>query len=88
MSMRITVRLPDELGEEVKRRTDNVSRYVRDALTEKIQREERRQARQDLLDMAGEGTVDPSVHHRNQKTRREGDRLAPSNESGRTSAEE
>lgn len=88
MSMRITVRLPDELGEEVKRRTDNVSRYVKDAVTEKIQREERRQARQDLLDMAGEGTVDPHVHDLNQKMRREGDRLAPSNAPGRTSAEE
>lgn len=86
--MRITVRLPDELGEEVKRRTDNVSRYVKDALTEKIQREERRQARQDLLGMAGEGTVDPHVHHRNQKMRREGDRLVPSNAPGNTSAEE
>ena len=34
--MRITVRLPDDLGEDVKRRTDNVSRYVEEALTEKI----------------------------------------------------
>lgn len=86
--MRITVRLPDELGEDVKRRTDNVSRYVKDALTEKIQREERRQARQDLLDMAGEGTVDPHAHDLNQKMRREGDRLAPPKAPGRTSAEE
>ncbi|MCS3705924.1 hypothetical protein GGP62_000897 [Salinibacter ruber] len=86
--MRITVRLPDELGEEVKRRTDNVIRYVKDVLTEKIQREERRQARWDLLDMAEEGTVDPHVHDRNQKMRREGSRRAPSNDPGRTSAEE
>lgn len=33
--MRITVRRPDDLGEDVKRRTDNVSRYVTEALTEK-----------------------------------------------------
>ena len=55
--MRITVRLPDDLGENVKRRTDNVSAYVTDALTEKIEREERRRARRELLDMAGEGSV-------------------------------
>jgi hypothetical protein len=33
--MRITVRLPDDLGEDVKRRTDNVSGHVTEALTEK-----------------------------------------------------
>lgn len=72
--MRITVRLPDDLGEDVKRRTDNVSGYVTEALTEKIQREERRCARRELLEMADEGTVDPDIHEENQRMRREGDR--------------
>ena len=72
--MRITVRLPDDLGEDVKRRTDNVSGYVTEALAEKIQREERRSARRELPEMAGEGTVDPDIHEENQRMRREGDR--------------
>ena len=72
--MRITVRLPDDLGEDVKRRTDNVSGYVTEALSEKIQREERRRARRELLDMAGEGTVDPDLHKENQRMRRQGNR--------------
>lgn len=72
--MRITVRLPDDLGEDVKRRTDNVSGYVTEALTEKIQREERRRARRELLEMAGEGAVDPDLHEQNQRMRRQGDR--------------
>lgn len=72
--MRITVRLPDELGEDVKRRTDNVSGYVTEALTEKIQREERQRARRELLEMAGEGNVDPGLHKQNQRMRRQGDR--------------
>jgi len=80
--MRITVRLPDDLGEDVKRRTDNVSRYVTDALTEKIQREERRRARNDLLEMAGGASVDPAVHERNQQMRRSEDRRGASDTVG------
>ena len=72
--MRITVRLPDDLGEEVKGRTDNVSKYVTEALTEKIEREERRRARRELMEMAGESSVDPGLHDENQRLRRQGDR--------------
>ena len=72
--MRITVRLSDDLGEDVKRRTDNVSRYVEEALTEKIQREERRRARQEILDMAGGESVDPALHDQNQRMRQDEDR--------------
>lgn len=72
--MRITVRLSDELGEDVKRRTDNVSRFVEEALTEKIQREERRRARQEILHMAGGESVDPTLHDQNQNMRRNEDR--------------
>lgn len=72
--MRITVRLPDDLGEEVKRRTDNVSGYVTEAISAKIQREERRRARRELLEMAGEGDVEPDLHEQNQRMRRHGDR--------------
>lgn len=71
--MRITVRLPDELGEEVKRRTDNVSAYVQEALAEKLQNEKRDEARQRLLRFAGTG-IDPAVYTINQRERREGDR--------------
>lgn len=72
-TMQITVRLSDELGEDVKRRTDNVSSYVAEALTEKIQREERRRARQEILDMAGGGQVDPALHDQNQRMRQDED---------------
>ncbi len=75
--MRITVRIPDDLGEDVKRRTENVSAYVTEAVTEKIQREERRKARRDILEMAGEGDVDSDLHAINQRMRREGDRTHP-----------
>jgi len=72
--MRITVRIPDDLGEDVQRRTDNVSAYVTEAVAEKVQREDRRQARQDILEMEVEGGVDPDLHDINQQMRREGDR--------------
>lgn len=75
--MRITIRLPDELGEEVKRRTDNVSAYVKEALDEKLQRERRDEARRRLLRFAGTGYVDPSIYEINQRERREGDRDFP-----------
>ena len=71
--MRITVRLSDDLGEDVKRHADNVSRYVEKALTEKIHREERRRARQETLDMAGGDAVDPSLHDQNQQRRQNED---------------
>lgn len=71
--MRIIVRLSDDLREDVKRRTDNVSRYVEEALTEKIQREERRRNRQEILQMAGVESVDPILHDQNQETCRDED---------------
>ncbi|MCS4054657.1 type II toxin-antitoxin system CcdA family antitoxin [Salinibacter ruber] len=48
--MRITVRVPDDLGDIVKATTDNVSAYVTEALREKIARDRRRKARQNILD--------------------------------------
>jgi Arc/MetJ-type ribon-helix-helix transcriptional regulator len=74
--MRITVRVPDDLGEEVKNRTDDVSAYVTDALTEKLQKEKRDEARRELLRYAGTG-IDESLHEINQRERREGDRSFP-----------
>ena len=74
--MRITVRVPDELGEEVKDRTDNVSAYVTDALTEKLRKEKRDEARRELLRYAGTG-IDEALHEINQRERREGDRSFP-----------
>ncbi len=55
--MRITVRVPDDLGEDIKARTDNVSAYVVEALTEKLERERRRAARQEILERATDGGV-------------------------------
>ena len=79
--MRITVRVPDELGEEVKHRTDNVSAYVVDALTEKLERERRRAARQEILERAKEGgSPDEDLHAINQRERSEGDRNFPVSE--------
>ena len=37
LALRVTVRLPDDLGQEVEWRTDNVSVYVTEALCEKLQ---------------------------------------------------
>lgn len=48
--MRITVRVPDDVGETVKATTDNVSAYVTEALREKIARDRRNEARQNILD--------------------------------------
>jgi len=77
--MRITVRVPDELGEEVKGRTDNVSAYVTDALTEKLERERRRAARERIWEAAQEsdGSSADDLHAINQRERREGDRDFP-----------
>ena len=71
--MRITIRLPDDMGEEVKRRTDNVSAYVQAAIAEKLRCAERDAARQQLLRYAGTG-IDPTIDAENQRGRREGDR--------------
>lgn len=48
--MRITVCVPDDLGDTVGSKTDNVSAYVTEALREKIARDRRREARQNILD--------------------------------------
>ncbi len=72
--MRITVTVPDEIGKEVKSRTDNVSAYVSDALEERLRKEKRDAARRDLLRFAGTGGVDPDINEINQRWRREGDR--------------
>lgn len=44
--MHITVRLPNELGEEGKQRTGSATAYVTEALTEKLEQERRRAARE------------------------------------------
>lgn len=48
--MRITVPVPDDIGESVKATSDNVSSYVGEALREKGGRDRRREARQNILD--------------------------------------
>jgi hypothetical protein len=75
--MRITVRRPDDLGEEVKRRTENVGRSVMGALTEKIKQENRRRVRQEILDMAAGDSVDSALHEQNQRMRRQRDQCSP-----------
>ena len=74
--MRIPVGVPDDVGEEVTRRTDNVSAYVTDALTEKLEQERRRAARERIWEAAHESEESPAedLHAINQRERREGDR--------------
>ncbi|MCS3827888.1 hypothetical protein GGP85_003359 [Salinibacter ruber] len=75
--MRITVRVPDDLGDTVKSKTENVSAYVTEALREKIARDRRREARQNILDgirdyegPGAEGGAEEQLH----EERRESDR--------------
>jgi hypothetical protein len=75
--MRITVRVPDDLGQAVKSETDNVSAYVTEALREKIARDRRREARQNILDgirdFEGSGVEEEAEEQLHQE-REEGDR--------------
>lgn len=48
--MRITVRVAYDIGESVKATSDIVSSYVAEALREKIARDRRREARQNIRD--------------------------------------
>lgn len=72
--MRVTVRLPDDLGRELKERTENVSAYVTDAISEKIRREKRRSSREKILDLAGCSPDATQLHDENQRFRRQGER--------------
>ena len=79
--MRITIRVPDDVGETVKAATDNVSAYVTEALREKIARDRRNDARQNILDgiraYDGPGT-DEGAEDRLHDERRTGDRISSS----------
>jgi hypothetical protein len=77
--MRITIRLPDDIGEEVKSRTDNVSAYFKEAVAEKMRKEKRYEARRALLRYAGTG-VDSDIYETNRRERHEGDRDFPTEE--------
>lgn len=77
--MRITVRVPDDVGETVKSMTDNVSAYVTEALREKVKRDRRKEARQNILDgirdydgPGGEEGAEEQLH----RERRESDRTS------------
>lgn len=72
--MRITVRIPDDLGEEVKSRTNNVSAYVQEALSDKLKLEKRRQALNRIRRHMGTANVPDNIHEIIQRERREGDR--------------
>ena len=78
--MRITVRVPDDLGDAVKVTTDNVSAYVTEALREKIKCDRCREARRDILDgirndegAGGEKGAEEQLH----QERRDSDRARP-----------
>lgn len=75
--MRITVRVPDDIGETIKSETDNVSAYVTEALREKMKRDRRREARQNILDgirdYEGPGAEDGAEEQLHQE-RRDSDR--------------
>lgn len=72
--MRITIELPDKLGEELRTRTDDVGLYIREAVSEKIDRENRRRARERIGTHAGTSPEAAALHEENQRFRREGDR--------------
>jgi len=78
-AMRLTVRVPDDVGETVKSMTDNVSAYVTEALREKVERDRRKQARQNILDgirdYDGPG-VEEEVEEQLHRERRESDRAS------------
>ena len=75
-AMQITVQVPDDLEAELKERTNDVSAYVLDALAEKLRRERRRAAREEILEKAQEGgTPADDIYDINQRERREGDRM-------------
>jgi hypothetical protein len=72
--MRISATVPDEVGEAVKAQTDNVSQFVAEALEEKLTRIRRRQAREDILDLAGTGGIQDDFDNELQTLRRHSDR--------------
>ena len=72
--MRVTVRLPDDLGQEVKRRTDNVSAYVAEALSEKLQADRRQEALHRISTAIGSFEVSSKAYKTLQKERRNSDR--------------
>jgi len=51
--MKITVTIPDDLGNEVMARTDDVSAFVSEALAEKLKRMQQQEAREKILSLAG-----------------------------------
>ena len=73
--MRISATIPDDLGREVKEKTENVSAFVAEALEEKLTRMRKEEARRNLLGLAGSGGVRGDVHEELQRDRREGDRF-------------
>ena len=73
--MRISATIPDEIGRAVKSETDNISAFVAEALEEKLRRIRRREAREDLLEMAGSGGVREGAIEDIQSDRRESGRV-------------
>jgi post-segregation antitoxin (ccd killing protein) len=72
--MRITVTVPDEVGEEVKARTDNVSAFTTEALVAKLAAEKRRAARKRLRKIAGHFETESEIIENLHRERRASDR--------------
>ena len=68
--MRITVTIPDELGEAIRQRTTNVPAFVAAAIREKVRAVERMEARRRLRHLLDEARVDPSILETLQQERR------------------
>ena len=68
--MRITVTLPDEIGEAVRSRSTNISAFVAEAIREKLRAIERMEAREHLRRLLDETHVEPSVLETLQQERR------------------
>lgn len=76
--MRVTVHLPDDLAEEVRSRSDDVSAYVTEALRDRIEREDKRRARRRILksiqEREGSGMFKDDAEEQLHRQRRRGDR--------------
>ncbi len=68
--MRITVTVPDEVGEAMRRRTTNVSAFVAEAIREKLRAIERMEARERLRLLLDKARVEPTILETLQQERR------------------
>ena len=74
MLMRLTITVPDEIGEEVKERSGNVSAFVTEAIIERLDQMKRREARERIRSLGGTAQIKSSVYDTLHNERRRSDR--------------